>query len=147
MNNTCFFNLEMDNLTFDDTTISSDKYVGVYESVHIRFAFLTTYMVILVFAPLLAFVIWFERSGQAGSYRTMVNQLASFNLDQVHFFHQPIHLLVQQKFLPELALKIINIDRNLFWFPAQLDSQGNFLGWTIGKGYIGHQEYIPYYLL
>ena len=86
MNNTCFFNLEMDNLTFDDTTISSDKYVGVYESVHIRFAFLTTYMVILVFAPLLAFVIWFERSGQAGSYRTMVNQLASFNLDQVHFF-------------------------------------------------------------
>ena len=84
MNNTCFNQLEMDNLTINDISVLSDKYAGVYESKYVAFAFMTTYMVTLVCAPLVAFVIWFERSGQAGSYRTMVNQLASFNLDQVH---------------------------------------------------------------
>ena len=28
-------------------------------------------------------MIWFERSGHAGHYRTLVNQLVSFNLEQV----------------------------------------------------------------
>lgn len=32
----------------------------------------------------LYFVAWFERSGQAGQFRILVNQLVSYNLDQVH---------------------------------------------------------------
>ena len=88
MNNTCssisFEIEEKDDLFINDTTVLSDKYAAVYESQYVRFAFVITYIVSFLCVPLVAFVIWFERSGQAGSFRTMVNQLASFNLDQVH---------------------------------------------------------------
>ena len=87
MNNTCFISFEIDekdDLFINDITVISDKYAEVYDSKYVRFAFAMTYLVCIVCVPLVAFVIWFERSGQAGSFRTMVNQLASFNLDQVH---------------------------------------------------------------
>ena len=45
--------------------------------------------------PSLMLVIWFERSGHAGHYRTLVNQLVSFNLEQVHYtfkYHLKIFL-------------------------------------------------------
>lgn len=34
----------------------------------------------------LIFVSWFEKSGRAGPFRTLANQLVAFNLDQVNIF-------------------------------------------------------------
>ena len=34
----------------------------------------------------LVYVAWFERSGAAGPYRTLINQLVSFNLDQLNVY-------------------------------------------------------------
>ena len=35
----------------------------------------------------LGMMIWFERSGQAGPYRTLVNQLVSYRIEQAIYFH------------------------------------------------------------
>ena len=62
---------------------NKDAFAGVYASSFFRLTFVVSYGLATICFPLLAFVIWFERSGQAGPHRTMVNQLASFNMDQV----------------------------------------------------------------
>ena len=65
----------------DDET--QDFFDGIYQSPYIKLAMSLTYGVAIICMIGLGFVLWFERSGQAGQYRTLVNQLSSFNLDQV----------------------------------------------------------------
>ena len=60
-----------------------DAFAGVYTSSFFRLAFVISYGLATICVTPLVFVIWFERSGQAGPHRTLVNQLASFNIDQV----------------------------------------------------------------
>ena len=60
-----------------------NAFPGLYESPLIRSAMFMTYMVTLLGLSGLGFILWFERSGQAGQYRTVINQLISFNIDQV----------------------------------------------------------------
>ena len=60
-----------------------DAFAEGFESLHIKLAFALTYIWTIICGLLLLFVIWFERSGQAGSFRTMLNQLASFIMEQV----------------------------------------------------------------
>ena len=60
-----------------------DFFLGVYESPYVTWLLLVCYIICLIACLSLNFVIWFERSGMAGHYRTLVNQLTSFNPDQV----------------------------------------------------------------
>ena len=61
-----------------------DFFAGLYQSPYIKLSMTLTYGVAIVCMVGLGFVLWFERSGQAGQFRTLINQLSSFNLDQVH---------------------------------------------------------------
>ena len=60
-----------------------DFFEGLYNNSNMQLIIILTYCLIVLVLIDLGFVLWFERSGQAGHYRTLVNQLSSFNLDQV----------------------------------------------------------------
>ena len=64
-----------------------DFFAGIYENQTVSWLMGITYFLGLFGCIALRFVIWFERSGQAGNYRTLVNQLVSFNLEQVRLIH------------------------------------------------------------
>ena len=84
------------NIFFVDENINSsqifsaikevDFFEGIYENQIVSWSMLITYFLGLFGCMALWFVIWFERSGQAGNFRTLVNQLVSFNLEQVIVF-------------------------------------------------------------
>ena len=65
-----------------------DFYHGVYSNWYLNTFTLCCYFFGLAGAAKLFFVTWFERSGEAGPYRTLVNQLASVNLDQASIHSQ-----------------------------------------------------------
>ena len=67
---------------------STDFFLGVYESPYFTKLLIATYIIDVISCIGLNFVVWFERSGGAGHYRTLVNQLTSFNLDQVQVFNK-----------------------------------------------------------
>ena len=75
--------------TLDDET--QDFFDGIYQSPYIKLAMTLTYGVAVICMIGLGLVLWFERSGQAGQYRTLVNQLSSFNLDQVNMPKKELH--------------------------------------------------------
>ena len=60
-----------------------NAFQGLYEKSDTKIAMLSTYTVTFLGLSGLGFILWFERSGQAGHYRTVINQLISFNIDQV----------------------------------------------------------------
>ena len=64
-----------------------DFFRGIYENQIVSWSMGITYFLGLFGCIALRFVIWFERSGQAGNFRTLVNQLVSFNLEQVKCFY------------------------------------------------------------
>ena len=84
------------NIFFVDENINSsqifsaikevDFFGGIYENQIVSWSMVITYFFGLFECMALRFVIWFERSGQAGNFRTLVNQLVSFNLEQVKCF-------------------------------------------------------------
>ena len=61
----------------------NDFFTGIYDSPKLTIAMVLTYILCTVCMAGIGYVIWFERSGQAGHFRTLVNQLSTFNLDQV----------------------------------------------------------------
>ena len=85
------------NIFFIDESINSsqifsaikevDFFGGIYENKIVSWSMVITYFFGLFGCMALWFVIWFERSGQAGNFRTLVNQLVSFNLEQVKCFY------------------------------------------------------------
>ena len=62
-----------------------DDFEGVYGNPFVKLLYVLCYILSLLTLPGFILVIWFERSGQAGQFRTLVNQLVSFCLDQVKF--------------------------------------------------------------
>ena len=60
-----------------------DYYKQAYASHWMNWFVFMTYLLGLVGCGGLALVSWFERSGQAGPYRSLINRLVSHNLDQV----------------------------------------------------------------
>ena len=71
--------------TVDEENKDQDFFAGIYQRPYMRLSIILTYALAVLSMVGLGFVLWFERSGQAGHYRTLVNQLISFNLDQVPF--------------------------------------------------------------
>ena len=68
-----------------------DAFAGVYESPYFKLAFVLSLLICGICIFGFGFIIWFERSGQAGHMRTLKNQLVSFIMDQVIFpiaFHK-----------------------------------------------------------
>lgn len=66
-----------------ETSIEEDFFWEVYDGPIIQALYLVHYAIGLMGIGGIALIIWFERSGEAGQFRTLVNQLVSMNLDQV----------------------------------------------------------------
>ena len=90
--------------TIDEEDKDQDFFAGLYESPYFKLSMTLTYGVALICMVGLGFVLWFERSGQAGQYRTLVNQLSSFNLDQV-FSKQNVYCILQISLLTSMLHK------------------------------------------
>lgn len=60
-----------------------DNFEGAYRYPIINWMMLAAYLLGLVCCAGLLLVSWFEKTGQAGPYRTLVNQLTSTVLDWV----------------------------------------------------------------
>lgn len=70
-----------------------DRFAGIFENPWIKYSMLILYLFGILGCAGLKFIVWFERSGQAGHYRTLVNQLNSYNLDHmVIYFALPISI-------------------------------------------------------
>lgn len=63
--------------------IPPDDFAGVYEDFWVKVTVFVIYFLGLVSCALLTFVSWFEKSGRAGNFRTLVNQLTSLGHDQM----------------------------------------------------------------
>ena len=63
-----------------------DFFEPMYMSVPIRILTIQTYLLSLIPCGIIGVLIWFEQSGKAGHFRTLVNQLVTFNLYQVSLF-------------------------------------------------------------
>ena len=59
-----------------------DPFGGVYQNQNVNIFCAILYILGLLSCVGLGSVIWFERSGQAGPYRTLINQLVSHKLEQ-----------------------------------------------------------------
>ena len=62
-----------------------DAFEGVFFSPVLNWSMLALYTLGLVSCAFLGLISWFEQSGQAGPYRTVINQLVSKSLNQVNF--------------------------------------------------------------
>lgn len=88
-----------DNLTrefLDLSTSKEDQFAGVFEDIYVKiilfFAAIWGYCCI----PVMVMIIRFERGGEAGHYRTLINQIVSCVLDQVCFstgMYEPLLIL------------------------------------------------------
>ncbi len=65
---------------------SEDYFKEIYANPALVVLTIVSYIISLLGTFGLAFIVWFERSGQAGQYRTLVNQLVSFMMDMVSNF-------------------------------------------------------------
>ena len=65
-----------------------DPFSGLFDDSFIKATLMVSYILAYLSLPILGMVIWFEISGQAGQYRTMINKMTSFNLGQVSFVYQ-----------------------------------------------------------
>ena len=64
-----------------------DFYEGVYDDPFIKSMIGLSFIGAYLALPLSYLIISFERNGEAGHFRTLVNQLMSFSLDQVKLKH------------------------------------------------------------
>lgn len=60
-----------------------DTFEGVFSLWYVNWLTILLYVLGLISCALLVIVSWFEKSGQAGPFRTLANQLVSCQLDQV----------------------------------------------------------------
>ena len=76
----------LENFTLTNYTLShcKDPFANLFqEHPYLTWAVWIIFHLGLINCMGLSFVAWFERSGYAGPYRTLVNQLASLKFDQV----------------------------------------------------------------
>ena len=62
-----------------------DIFAKIFENKWIVWGKLLAFFIGLLSNGVLGLVVWFETTGQAGPYRTMLNQLASFEIIQVQY--------------------------------------------------------------
>ena len=67
----------------DNFTQSHDDFEGMFSIQTVNWSMVILYTIGLVPCAGLGLVCWFERTGQAGPYRTLVNQLVTGCLEQV----------------------------------------------------------------
>ena len=67
----------------DDHIASEDYFKGVYGNIYIQLLFFFSYSIFCLCISGTIIVIWFERSGQAGNYRTLLNRQVSFIFENV----------------------------------------------------------------
>lgn len=80
------------NITLEDTSkFEEDYFKDVYDNPWINRTIVGLYFGGFVSIIGLIFVVWFERSGQAGPYRTLINQLVIFNIESVRIFFESTH--------------------------------------------------------
>ena len=63
-------------------SLDKDVFAEIYSNPFINLAMIFFSLLGLVACAGLGMVIWFERSGQAGPYRTLVNQLVTHRIEQ-----------------------------------------------------------------
>ena len=81
---TIFF--ETNNTIGDYGSDNEDFFAGVYSDKIAVVSMVIMYFIGLVGIMCIVFIIWIERSGQAGPYRTLINQLVSHNHQAVSNF-------------------------------------------------------------
>ena len=82
------------NLSF--STISEDYFAEIYSDKIVTISMVLTYSIGLVPTFGVMFIVWLEKSGQAGPYRTLINQLVSCNYQSVR-----IYFLLDKNFFKE----------------------------------------------
>ena len=85
MNLTCLATFTLE--TWDEDLLESrkteDAFSELFDDVFIKITLIFSYILGYLTLPVLGMVIWFEQSGQAGPYRTLINKMTSHNLEQV----------------------------------------------------------------
>ena len=87
LTNNFFIDESIDISQIISTIKEVDFFAGIYENQIVKWSIGITYFLGLFGCIALRFIIWFERSGQAGHFRTLVNQLVSYNLEQVRYIY------------------------------------------------------------
>lgn len=79
----------MSKISFEtnDTVMEEDFFVGVYNDKVAVWSLVIVYIIGLVGMIGIVLIIWFERSGEAGPFRTLINQLVTHNYEAVSYFH------------------------------------------------------------
>ena len=72
-----------ENQTFEEEANDEDFYKELFTDPFLNWSTLVLYLLGLVICGILGIVSKFERSGLAGPYRTVINRLISFIIDQV----------------------------------------------------------------
>ena len=68
--------------TLDDLRLENhdpDQFSGLFDNCFIKITLLLSYFLAYLSLPAMGLVIWFEISGQAGQYRTMINKMTLYN--------------------------------------------------------------------
>ena len=78
---TCLSNIVLDNSMID--VKNEDYFAPFYGHLTVKMLFVLNYFIGLVGLIGIIFIIWFEFSGRAGPFRTLVNQVVCFNMISV----------------------------------------------------------------
>ena len=73
------------NLSFS-TNSEEDYFAEIYSDKVVTISMVITYFIGLVPTFGVMFIVWLEKSGQAGPYRTLINQLVSCNYQSVRIY-------------------------------------------------------------
>ena len=73
------------NETLNNLEIQTDYdfFKNIYSNPLLNYSMVLIYTLGFIGVSGLILVVWFERSGQAGPYRTLINRLVSYNINQV----------------------------------------------------------------
>ena len=71
-------------------TLESDEdyFAEIYSDKVVKISMVITYLIGLVPTFGVIFIVWLERSGLAGPYRTLINQLVTGNYESVRIFYR-----------------------------------------------------------
>ena len=79
-------NASFKTLNFSESEEIVDDFEKVFANQTLNYTMLGLYFLGYFGCAGLLFLSWFERSGQAGPYRTLANRLVSYTLDQVNIW-------------------------------------------------------------
>ena len=74
-------------IDLDDFKTTEDFFAKTFEDSFINLVAASIYLLGCIGVCAMVFVIWYERSGRAGPYRTLVNQVVTFNLEQLIIYY------------------------------------------------------------